>query len=85
METTMDQANLADIRELAKTRRSGFALPREFYTSAAVFDHDIKTFWNRNWIWVGHVSQLPEPGNFFRFDYGTESIIIVKGNDNEWK
>ncbi|MGI9512227.1 MAG: aromatic ring-hydroxylating oxygenase subunit alpha [Anderseniella sp.] len=78
MKTSLDQAILADIRDLAKTRQAGFALPREFYTSPAVFEHDIKAFWNRNWIWVGHVSQLPEPGSFFRFDYGTESIIVVR-------
>lgn len=83
MQMSSDRANLSNIRELAKTHRSGFALPREFYTSAAVFEHDIKSFWNRNWIWVGHVCQLPEPGNFIRFDYGTESIIIVRDRQEQ--
>lgn len=78
METSLDQVALADVKELAKTRQPGFALPGAFYTSPAVFEHDIKLFWNRNWIWVGHVSQLPEPGNFFRFDYGAESIVVVR-------
>lgn len=83
MKTPLDQAMPADITELAKTRQPGFALPGQFYTSPTVFDHDIKSFWNRNWIWVGHVSQVPEPGNFFRFDYGAESIIVVKDRQNE--
>lgn len=78
MEMSLDQAAIADVKELAKTRRTGFALPGLFYTSPAVFDHDIKAFWNRNWIWVGHVSQIPEPGNFFRFDYGAESVVVVR-------
>jgi len=78
METSFDQITLADVKDLARTRRPGFALPRSFYTSPAVFDHDIKSFWSSNWIWVGHTSQIPEPGNFFRFDYGTESIIVVR-------
>ncbi len=78
METTFDQMTLASVKQLASDRRPGFALPRSFYTSPAVFDHDIKSFWSNSWIWAGHESQIPEPGNFFRFDYGTESIIVVR-------
>ncbi len=78
MQVLLDQAAIANVRELVNTRRPGFALPGTFYTSPAVFDHDIKAFWNKNWIWVGHVSQVPEPGNFFRFDYASESIVVVR-------
>lgn len=78
MQVSVDQATIATVRELVKTRRPGFALSGTFYTSPAVFDHDIKAFWNKNWIWVGHVSQIPEPGNFFRFDYASESIVVVR-------
>lgn len=78
MQVSVDQATIATVRELVKTRRPGFALSGTFYTSPAIFDHDIKAFWNKNWIWVGHVSQIPEPGNFFRFDYASESIVVVR-------
>ena len=56
----------------------GLALPRDFYTCPQVYEADIKHFWNQNWIWVGHVSQLPDPGDFFRFDYGPESVIVAR-------
>ena len=78
MQTSFERDTLADVREFARSRKPGYALPRSFYTSPAVFDHDIKSFWNNSWIWVGHVSQIPEPGNFFRFDYCAESIIVVR-------
>ncbi len=83
MQVSLDQTAIANVRELVKTRRPGFALSGPFYTSPAVFDHDIKAFWNKNWIWVGHVSQIPEPGNFFRFDYASESIVVVRDRQGE--
>ncbi len=70
------------MRDLVKDYRDGFALPRHFYTSEAVYEHDLKAYWNGSWIWAGHVSQIPEPGNYFLFDYGPESVIVVRDREN---
>jgi len=64
--------------ELAKAHVDGFALARAFYASPAVFEHDIREYWNKNWIWAGHVSQVAEPGRYFLFEYASESIIVLK-------
>ncbi|KIC17149.1 aromatic ring-hydroxylating oxygenase subunit alpha [Leisingera sp. ANG-DT] len=79
----MPKDDLQVMRELMESHREGFALDRHFYTSEAVYDHDIKMFWNRNWIWVGHVSQISEPGDYFLFDYGPESVIVVRDREGE--
>ena len=71
-----DMSNLGGYRE-------GFALPRNFYTDPAIYEQDIAAYWNQNWIWVGHISQLPNPGDYFLFDYGPESIIIVRTQSGE--
>lgn len=68
---------------LMSEHKSGFALPRDFYTSRDIFDHDISHVWNRNWIWVGHTSQIPKPGDYFLFDYGPESLIICRDREGE--
>lgn len=77
----LDDLNL--MRDLAAKHRKGFALPRHFYTTQAVYENDISAYWNQSWIWVGHVSQIKEPGDFFLFDYGPESIIIVRDRAGE--
>ncbi|MCE8526180.1 aromatic ring-hydroxylating dioxygenase subunit alpha [Ruegeria pomeroyi] len=59
----------------------GLAMPRGFYTSQAIYDHDIARVWNRNWLWAGHESQIPEAGDYVLLDYGSESIIIVRDRD----
>lgn len=79
----MPKDELQLMHDLIVDQPEGFALPRHFYTSQAVYDHDIRAFWNRNWIWVGHVSEVPETGDFFLFDYGPESIIIVRDRNGD--
>ncbi|MEM8732294.1 MAG: aromatic ring-hydroxylating dioxygenase subunit alpha [Pseudomonadota bacterium] len=61
----------------------GHAMPRGFYTSQAVYDYDMTRVWNRNWLWAGHVSQIPNPGDYVLFDYGPESIILVRDRDGD--
>lgn len=61
----------------------GHALPRGFYTSPEIYERDLAAYWNRSWIWAGHVSQIPQPGDYFLFDYGPESIIIVRDRAGE--
>lgn len=68
----------AGLNALIKDCAPGFALPRAFYTRDDIYHHDIHSFWNASWIWVGHTSQIPAAGDFFLFDYGTESVIIVR-------
>ncbi|WP_433989363.1 Carnitine monooxygenase oxygenase subunit (plasmid) [Pseudoseohaeicola sp. NH-UV-7] len=72
----------AGLGALVQKCQPGFALPRDFYTRPDIYQHDIKTYWNESWIWVGHVSQIVEKGAFFLFEYGHESIIVVRdGSD----
>lgn len=72
-----------EISDLTSKHIPGHALPREFYTSKSIFERDIANVWNRNWIWVGHESQIPEPGDYFLFDYGPESLIVVRDRNGE--
>ena len=82
LDETQSPAN-SELTRLCAEVREGYALPRSFYTSDVIFEHDIKSYWNRNWIWVGHICQLPEPGDFFLFDYGPESIIVARDRDGQ--
>lgn len=79
----MAQDELQIMQDLALSHQQGLALARHFYCSQAVYDHDIKAYWNNSWIWVGHICQLPNPGDYFLFDYGSESIIVVRDRSGE--
>lgn len=72
-----------DLAALIARQKEGYALDREFYTSEAVYERDIRDYWNENWIWVGHVCQIPGPGDYFLFDYGPESIIVARDREGQ--
>ena len=74
----MTHQNPTGLDALINACKPGVALPREFYTREDIYHHDIKAFWNDSWIWVGHTSQIAAEGDFFLFEYGTESVIILR-------
>ncbi|MCP4327445.1 MAG: aromatic ring-hydroxylating dioxygenase subunit alpha [Alphaproteobacteria bacterium] len=76
-ETTDPQAIQSHIAK----HKLGYALERPFYTSRAIYERDLERVWDRNWIWVGHFSQIPESGDYFLFEFGSESVIIVRDNN----
>ncbi|HUS55698.1 MAG TPA: aromatic ring-hydroxylating dioxygenase subunit alpha [Thermohalobaculum sp.] len=71
------------MRERAIAYTAGRSLERMFYTSPAVYERDIVKVWCESWLWAGHVSQIPNPGDYFLFTFGTESVIILRDGDGE--
>lgn len=54
------------------------SLSGEHYTSADIFDVDIEALVKSQWLLVDHASRIPNRGDFFLFEIGKESIIIVR-------
>ncbi len=73
--------DLEQARDCARDYDGGRSLERVFYTSQAVYEEDMRRIWCENWHWAGHVSQIPEPGDFFTFEFGTESVIVVRDRE----
>lgn len=69
------------ISDLLKRHKPGFALEQAFYTSRYVFEHDLEQVFFRSWLYAGHASQIPEPGDFLLFEMAGESVIVVRDTD----
>ncbi|HEX2140516.1 MAG TPA: aromatic ring-hydroxylating dioxygenase subunit alpha [Woeseiaceae bacterium] len=69
------------IAELIADHEPGRPLEQRFYTDPEIFELEIERIINRNWLLAGHVSQIPEPGDFFVTKSGKESAIVVRGSD----
>ncbi len=72
---------MRSIDELIADHRPGYSLAQRFYTDDDVYERELERVINRNWIMAGHVSELPEEGDFKLFEVGRESAIIVRGKD----
>lgn len=71
------QEEQASIADLISTRRTGWMLPREFYTSPDVFKADTERVLRRSWLYAGHMSRIPRRGDYFLYEVAGESIVIV--------
>ena len=74
--------NNADLKTLIHKQKPNFSLDQEFYINQDIFDLDIKNIFSKQWVFVGHISRIPNHGDYFLFNIGKESIIIVRDKDN---
>lgn len=64
-------------------RAPGYSLEQRFYRDPAIFDLDLDRIFFRHWLFAGHASRIREAGDYFLFEFGGESVIVVRtaGND----
>ncbi|GAG34750.1 unnamed protein product, partial [marine sediment metagenome] len=72
-----------DIASLLERQPKGTPLLRELYADPEIFALDIERVHLRHWLCVGHASRIPERGDWFRFDIAGESIVVVRGQDEQ--
>ncbi len=77
----MTETNLQSVQRLAAETRMGYSLAQPFYASDAVFDADMEHVISRKWLLAGHVSRIPNKGDYFLFRVGKEQIIVVRENE----
>jgi phenylpropionate dioxygenase-like ring-hydroxylating dioxygenase large terminal subunit len=71
-------ADLTSIRELVRPD----CVHRAVYVDPDVFALEMQRLWRNAWIYVGHDSQVPQPGDFYTAQIGREPVIMVRGADS---
>jgi phenylpropionate dioxygenase-like ring-hydroxylating dioxygenase large terminal subunit len=51
------------------------------YTDPRIFDDEMERIFRRGWVFVGHDSEIPSPGDFVTRRVGTEPVIMVRSTD----
>jgi len=72
---------MQSIQNLISNQQPGYSLAQEFYTNREIFQLELERIIYRHWIFAGHVTQFPNPGDFSVLNVAGESAIIVRGND----
>jgi phenylpropionate dioxygenase-like ring-hydroxylating dioxygenase large terminal subunit len=62
----------------AHTPRGPDLIPRDRYISEAFMRLEWDHMWTRTWLLAGRTADLREPGDFFTFEIGVESILVVR-------
>ena len=58
-------------------------LPGPSYHSEETYLLDQERVFYRNWIYVGRAERLPKPGSWLRVEIGGESVLVVRGKDEQ--
>lgn len=53
------------------------------YTDAQLFALEMERLFHRRWLFLGHESQLPEPGSYFTGRLGQVPVVCVRGEDGQ--
>ena len=51
---------------------------REIFVSSDFYQAELEKLFTRAWLFVGHESQIPKPGDFFVSRMGEESVILCR-------
>ena len=73
------RVELAD--RLSRPSEQAWAMPAEFYTSPAFLEVETEEVLRREWMCVGHIGELRNPGDFFTTDLLGEELLVVRDTD----
>jgi nitrite reductase/ring-hydroxylating ferredoxin subunit len=53
-------------------------ISREIFVNEEIYQEELERVFARSWLFVGHESQIPNPGDFFISGMGEESVILCR-------
>jgi len=71
------------ITEIVDAHAEGTSLEQAFYTDADIYEREISEIYLKSWLYAGHSSEIPNVGDWFLFEFGQESVIIVRSKEDE--
>jgi len=74
---TMLASNGLDYQELVRDDRVNGRL----YYDPAIFQDEIEKIWRREWLYVAHESEIPEPGDYVTRRMGLDPVIVARDED----
>ena len=57
-------------------------ISREIYVNEEIYKQELEQVFARAWLFIGHESQVPNPGDFVVSRMGEEEIIVVRDRKN---
>ena len=58
-------------------------IARDTYVNEAIYQQELEQIFSRAWLFVGHETQVPNPGDFIRSRMGEEEVILVRDRKDQ--
>jgi phenylpropionate dioxygenase-like ring-hydroxylating dioxygenase large terminal subunit len=53
------------------------------YTDPAIYEAELERIWYRTWVFVGHVSEVPEPNDYVVKSIGPQPVIMTRDKQGQ--
>lgn len=60
------------------------AVHGDVYTDPAIFEDELKRIFYRGWVFIGHESEIPKPGDFKRAWIGLQPVIFARDKASKY-
>src|SRR5690349_14170669 len=60
-----------------------YRVHRNIYIDPAVFEAELERIFARTWVYVGHESEVPKPGDFTTTTIGRQPVILTRRDDGQ--
>ena len=76
------KSNSGDI-PFARDPEQSYTIPARYYLDSEIYQREKEAVFYRNWWYVGHQSQLSEPGCYLTMQVCEQNIIVIRDNSGE--
>jgi len=81
LESVKVQAQVSPLVDAAGGR---FLVPRRAFVDQSVFEREYSAIFDRCWLYLGHASELPEPGSFLTRRVARRPILFTRDKNGEF-
>ena len=78
---TISEGTLGRVRDLVDVTRG--EISREIFVNEGIHRLELENLFPRAWLFVGHASQVPRPGDFFSSWMGSDPVLLTRDDKGE--
>jgi phenylpropionate dioxygenase-like ring-hydroxylating dioxygenase large terminal subunit len=82
VDSPLDELHKQMIATAERPLERAMTFPAKAYTDPEHYRFEVEHILKRQWLSVGHVSQIPKPGDFFNLELLGEPLVVVRGKDD---
>ena len=71
------------IQELIANQPEMWSLNQAFYNDPDIYQMDVDRIYLRSWLYAGHISEIHNVGDWFLFEFDSESVIVIHSAQGE--